>query len=121
MGLGGKVAIVGSGVIKFGENFHQSLTDMVYEAVTLALADAKIERAQLQAAWLGCYEPMLYGFEGNSGTFVPDPLNLFPIPVTRLAAYCPSGIEPVRNAALAVASGAYDIALAVGPEKMPEA
>ena len=105
MGLGGKVAIIGSGVIKYGENFHQSLTDMIFEAVSLALADARVERQRLQAAWLGCYEPMLYGFEGNSGTFVSDPLNLFPIPVTRVAAYCATGIEAVRNAALAVASG----------------
>jgi acetyl-CoA C-acetyltransferase len=120
MGLGGKVAIIGSGLIKFGENFHQSLTDMVFESVTRALADARIERGQLQAAWLGCYEPMLYGFEGNSGTFVSDPLNLFPIPVTRVAAYCATGIEAVRNAALAVASGEYDLVLAVGAEKMRE-
>jgi len=120
MGLGGKVAIVGSGVIKFGENFQQSLTDMVYEAVTLALADAGVERTQLQAAWFGCYEPMLYGFEGNSGTFVSDPLNLFPIPVTRVAAYCATGIEAVRNASLAIASGEYDLVLAVGAEKMRE-
>jgi acetyl-CoA C-acetyltransferase len=28
MGLVGRVAIIGSGVIKYGENFHQSLTDM---------------------------------------------------------------------------------------------
>jgi hypothetical protein len=27
-GLGGNVAIIGSGTIKFGENFHQSLADM---------------------------------------------------------------------------------------------
>lgn len=120
MGLGGKVAIIGSGIVKFGENFHQSLTDMIYEAVSLALADAGIERQRLQAAWLGCYEPMLYGFEGNSGTFVADPLNLFPIPVTRVAAYCATGIEAVRNAALAVASGEYDVVLAVGAEKMRE-
>jgi acetyl-CoA C-acetyltransferase len=63
---------------------------------------------------------MLYGFEGNSGTFVSDPLNLFPIPVTRVAAYCATGIEAVRNAALAVASGEYDVVLAVGAEKMRE-
>jgi acetyl-CoA C-acetyltransferase len=118
MGVGGRVAIIGSGVVKFGENFDQSLTDMIYDAVTLALADAGIERERLQAAWLGCYEPMLYGFEGNSGTFVADPLNLFPIPVTRVAAYCATGIEAVRNAALAVAAGEYDIVLAVGAEKM---
>jgi acetyl-CoA C-acetyltransferase len=119
-GLGGRVAIIGSGVIKYGENFHQSLTDMVFEAVGLALADAHIERSRLQAAWLGCYEPMLYGFEGNSGTFVSDPLNLFPIPVTRVAAYCATGIEAVRNAALAVASGEYEVVLAIGAEKMRE-
>jgi acetyl-CoA C-acetyltransferase len=118
MGVGGKVAIIGTGVIKYGENFHQSLTDMVYEAVTLALADAGLERGRLQAAWFGCYEPMLYGFEGNSGTFVADPLNLFPIPVTRVAAYCATGIEAVRNAAFAVAAGEYDVVLAVGAEKM---
>jgi acetyl-CoA C-acetyltransferase len=63
---------------------------------------------------------MLYGFEGNSGAFVSDPLNLFPIPVTRVAAYCATGIEAVRNAALAVASGEYDVVLAVGAEKMRE-
>jgi acetyl-CoA C-acetyltransferase len=119
-GVGGKVAIVGSGVVKYGENFHQSLTDMIYEAVTEALVDAGLERQRLQAAWFGCYEPMLYGFEGNSGTFVSDPLNLFPIPVTRVAAYCATGIEAVRNAALAVASGEYDVVLAVGAEKMRE-
>jgi acetyl-CoA C-acetyltransferase len=120
MGLANRVAIVGTGTIKFGENFHQSLTDMVYEAVSLALADARLERQRIQAAWFGCYEPMLYGFEGNSGTFVSDPLNLFPIPVTRVAAYCATGIEAVRNAALAVASGEYDVVLAVGAEKMRE-
>jgi acetyl-CoA C-acetyltransferase len=119
-GVSGKVAIIGTGTIKFGENFHQSLTDMVFEAVSLALADAGVERERLQAAWFGCYEPLLYGFEGNSGAFVADPLNLFPIPVTRVTAYCATGIEAVRNAALAVASGEYDLVLAVGAEKMRE-
>lgn len=52
-GLGGKVAIIGTGTIKFGKNFHQSLTDMIFEAVNLAMADAKIESRQLQAGRLG--------------------------------------------------------------------
>ena len=52
-GLGGKVAIIGTGTIKFGENFHQSLSDMIFEAVNLAMADAKIESRQLEAAWFG--------------------------------------------------------------------
>jgi hypothetical protein len=34
----------------------------------------------------GGYEPMRHGCDGHSGTAVADPLNLFPIPVTRVAA-----------------------------------
>jgi acetyl-CoA C-acetyltransferase len=93
---------------------------MVYEAATSAMADAGVAPAEIQAGWLGTYEPFLYGYEGNAGTFVGDTLNLPPIPITRVAAYCASGMEAVRNAALAVASGEYDVVLAVGAEKMRE-
>ncbi|MDR7449795.1 MAG: acetyl-CoA acetyltransferase [Armatimonadota bacterium] len=120
MGLADRVAIIGTGTIKFGENFHQSYSDMVYEAATLALADAGVEPGQIQAGWLGTYEPLLYGYEGNAGTFVGDILGLPPIPITRVAAYCASGMEAVRNAALAVASGEYQLVLVVGAEKMRE-
>jgi acetyl-CoA C-acetyltransferase len=120
LGLANQVAIIGTGTIRFGENFHQSYTDMVYEAASLAMADADVEPGQLQAGWLGTYEPLLYGYEGNAGTFVGDTLGLPPIPITRVAAYCASGMEAVRNAALAVASGEYDVVLVVGAEKMRE-
>jgi acetyl-CoA acetyltransferase len=91
MGLGGRVAIVGSGVIKYGENFHQSLTDMIDEAVSLALADAGLERTRLQAAWLGCYEPMLYGFEGNSGAYTSGGLKSCGHPIGS------SGVRMIAN------------------------
>jgi acetyl-CoA acetyltransferase len=109
MGLANQVAIIGTGTIRFGENFHQSYTDMVYEAASLAMADAGVEPHELQAGWFGTYVPFLYGYEGNAGTFVGDTLGLPPIPITRVAAYCASGMEAVRNAALAVASGEYDL------------
>jgi acetyl-CoA C-acetyltransferase len=120
MALANQVAIIGTGTIRYGENFHQSCTDMVYEAATLALRDAGVEPRELQAGWLGTYEPFLYGYEGNAGTFAGDTLGLPPIPITRVAAYCASGMEAVRNAALAVASGEYDLVLVVGAEKMRE-
>src|SRR5262245_57749774 len=84
------------------------------------MGDAGIEPAELHAGWLGTYEPFLYGYEGNAGPFVGDTLGLPPIPITRVAAYCASGMEAVRNAALAVASGEYDLVLVVGAEKMRE-
>ncbi len=118
MGIGGEVAIIGSGTIRFGENFDQSLPDMLAEAVTLAVQDAGLTLGDLQAAWLGTYLPMAWGYEGASGTAVAEPLHLYPIPVTRVSNLCCTGMEAVRNAAFAVASGAFDVALAVGVEKM---
>jgi len=59
MGLGGKVAVIGSGVVELGENVDQNLTDMIHEAVTFAPADAGIERDRLQTAGLGCHDPKL--------------------------------------------------------------
>jgi hypothetical protein len=42
-GLGGNVALISSGTIKFGESFHQSLSYMMFEAVNLAMTGARIE------------------------------------------------------------------------------
>jgi len=52
MSLKDKVAIIGIGQTKFGENFGMSYHDMIIEACTKAFADAKIEQKEIQAAWL---------------------------------------------------------------------
>jgi len=118
MSLKDKVAIIGTGMTKFGENFEMSYHDMIIEACALAFEDAGVAHEEIQAAWLGTYLPFSWGYEGVAGVSLSEPLNLYPIPVTRVSAYCCTGMEAVRNAALAIASGEYDIALAVGCEKM---
>ncbi|MDP6482569.1 MAG: acetyl-CoA acetyltransferase [Nitrospinota bacterium] len=118
MGVSGNVAIVGVGKTRFGENFRQGYTDMLAEACREAFADAGIEGRDVQAAWLGTYLPYAWGYEGVSGSTLAEALNLYPIPVTRVSNFCTTGMEAVRGAALAVASGEYDVALAVGAEKM---
>lgn len=116
--LSRKVAIVGTGMTKFGENFDQGYNDMLVDACRLALADAKLEARQIEAAWLGTYLPFSWGYEGNGGYNVTEPLGIFGIPATRVANFCCTGMEAVRHAALAIAAGACDVALAVGVEKM---
>ncbi len=118
MPVAGEVAIIGTGTIKFGENFHQDYNAMLRDAVKLALADAGIDRKQVQAGWLGTYLPFSWGYEGAAGVNVTETMKMEPIPVTRVSAYCCTGMEAVRNAAFAVAAGEYDIVLAVGVEKM---
>jgi acetyl-CoA C-acetyltransferase len=57
---------------------------------------------------------------GNSGMVLSRPLQLQNKPVTRVENFCATGSEALRGAAYAVASGAYDIAMAIGVEKVKD-
>lgn len=120
MSIADEIAIIGCGTTKFGEHFDMGYNDMLIDACYDAFDDARVEPKDIQAAWLGTYLPFAWGFEGAAGTSVAEPLNLYPIPVTRVTNFCTTGMEAVRTAAFAVASGEYDLVLAVGVEKMRE-
>jgi len=109
-----KVAIIGMGCTKFGENWDMSLTDMVVDAAYEAFEDAGIEPKDVQAAWLGTY------MSGLSGQTLAKPLKLAYIPITRVENMCATGSDAIRNAAYAVAAGVCDIALALGVEKLKD-
>jgi acetyl-CoA C-acetyltransferase len=109
-----KVAIVGMGCVKFGENWGQSLDDMIIDAAYEAFEDAGIEPKDIEAAWWGSV------FAGESGSIMSTPLKLAYIPVTRVENQCATGSEAIRGAAYAVAAGVYDIVLAVGAEKLKD-
>ena len=57
---------------------------------------------------------------GVCGVTLSRPLKLDYKPVTRVENYCATGSEAFRNACYAVASGAYDIAMAIGVEKLKD-
>ncbi len=118
-GIKDKVAIIGMGCSKFGERFDAGTHDLMKEAFDEALQDAGIERQQIEAAWFGsCLD---YVNVGNSAIPASIALRLDGIPFTRVENMCATGTEALRGAAYAVASGAVDIALAVGAEKLKDA
>ena len=90
------------------------------EAAFESYADAGVSGEDIEAAWLGTYLPLGWGFDGTGGPSLAEALNLYPKPVSRVANYCTTGMEAVRMAAMAVASGMHDVVLAVGAEKMRE-
>lgn len=117
-GIRDKVAIIGMGCTKFGERWDVGAEDLMVEAFEEALADAGIDRKEIQAAWLGtCFEEISVG---KSALPLSITLRLPRIPVTRVENYCATGTEAFRGAAYAVASGACDIALALGVEKLKD-
>lgn len=117
-GIKDKVAILGMGCSKFGERWNDNAEDLMVEAYHECLADAGIETSQIEAAWLSTAIEEQH--VGKSGVPLAVALRLPFIPVTRVENYCASGSEAFRGAVYAVASGACDIALALGVEKLKD-
>lgn len=110
-GIRDRVAIIGMGCVRFGENWDQSAADMIIEATYEAYEDAGIEPREIQAAWIGTCQA------GVRGTQLAVPLKLEYIPISRLENACATGTDAFRNACYGVAAGVYDLALVVGVEK----
>ena len=117
-GISDKVAIVGMGCSKFGERWNDNADALIQEAFAEAVADSGIDRDRIEAAWFATAIEEQH--VGKSGVPLALALRLDYIPVTRVENYCASGSEAFRGAVYAVASGACDIALAVGVEKLKD-
>ena len=117
-GIRDKAVILGMGCSKFGERWDCEAEDLMVEAYEEALGDAGIETSQIEAAWLATAIEEQH--VGKSGIPLAVALRLPYIPVTRVENYCASGSEAFRGATYAVASGACDIALALGCEKLKD-
>ena len=113
-GIKDQVAIIGMGCTQFKEHWDRSTDDLLIDAVTDTLASAGVEKDQVDAWWLGTAQ------SGMSGVTLAAPLKLQNKPVTRVENYCATGSEALRQACYAVASGAHDIAAAVGVEKVKD-
>jgi acetyl-CoA C-acetyltransferase len=117
-GIRDKVAVIGMGCTRFGERWEVGAEELMVEAFTEAVQDAGIDRDEIQAAWLAtCLEEINVG---KSALPLSMTLRLPLIPVTRVENFCASGAEALRGAVYAVASGACDIALALGVEKLKD-
>src|SRR5262245_37032186 len=113
-GIRDRVAIVGMGCTSFGERWEASVNDLLVDAAKDATASAGIDLKDVDAFWLGTL------FSGQSGLTLSRPLKIDYKPVSRLENYCATGSEAFRNACYAVASGAYDTAMAIGVEKLKD-
>jgi acetyl-CoA C-acetyltransferase len=113
-----KVAVIGVGCTKFGDNFNQSLQEMMLEAALEACQDAHVDFDGIQAAWLGVFSP---GASGGKGSItLADALRFYNKPITRVENFCATGTDAFRNAVIAVASGLYDLVLVLGAEKLKD-
>ncbi len=113
-GIRDRVAIVGMGCTRFGEHWDRGASDLLVEAALEACASAGTERDAVDAYWLGTLT------SGRSGLLLSEPLKTGYKPITRVENFCATGSEALRNAAYAVACGAYDLVMAIGVEKLKD-
>jgi acetyl-CoA C-acetyltransferase len=113
-GIRDQVAVIGMGCTRFGELWDKGVDDLLTEAATDAVASAGVPLAEIDAFWLGTMT------SGICGVTLSRPLKIDYKPVTRVENYCATGSEAFRNACYAVASGAYDVAMAIGVEKLKD-
>ncbi|MFL6112380.1 MAG: acetyl-CoA acetyltransferase [Catenulispora sp.] len=113
-GIKDRVAIVGMGCTRFAEHWDSGADELLLAATGEAFAGAGLTKDRIDAYWLGTAQ------SGMSGITLARPLELTDKPVTRVENYCATGSEALRQAAYAVASGAYDVAMAVGVEKVKD-
>jgi acetyl-CoA C-acetyltransferase len=113
-GIRDRVAIVGMGCTRFTEHWDKGADELLLDATSEAFASAGVGKDDVDAYWVGTAQ------SGMSGMMLARPLGLEGKPVTRVENFCATGAEALRQAVYAVASGAYDLAMAVGVEKVKD-
>jgi acetyl-CoA acetyltransferase len=104
------VYIIGAGIHPFGRTDGRTGREQGVHAVRQALADAGLEWSDIECA---------YGGSASSGAadIMVNELGLTSLPFTNVANGCATGGSSLASAQYAVASGAYDLALATGFDK----
>jgi len=111
-----EVAVIGTGMTKFGELWEQSFRDLFVEAALAAVADAGVDH--IDSMLIGTMSGGLFVGQEHVGSLMADYLGMTPIPATRVESACASSGAAFRQAFIEVASGMSDIVLAGGVEKM---
>jgi len=111
-----EVAVIGVGMTKFGELWDMSLRDLFVEAALGAMEDAGADT--LDSMYIGNMSAGLFVGQEHVGPLMADQLGMRGIPATRVESACASGGMALRSAFFEVASGASDLVLAAGVEKM---
>ncbi|MBG0786782.1 MAG: hypothetical protein H0S79_16925 [Anaerolineaceae bacterium] len=116
------VAVVGAGMSKFGAFPDKTSRDLVVEAFKdlKKSMDKTLDPKKIEAFYLGNFSSDQFEKQAHFAPILASWLGLSPISAIRLEDACASGAVAVRQAALAIASGEYDVVLVGGLEKMTD-
>ncbi len=114
-----EVYVAGVSMTHFGKHLNRSIKDLAAEALEGALTDAGARREQIEAAFYGnCVQGHMEGQDMVRGEIALRAAGIEKVPVVNVENACATGSTALHMAVSYVKSGACDIALAIGVEKM---
>jgi acetyl-CoA acetyltransferase len=115
-----EVAVIGAGMHPWGKFAEKSITDLCRHAVDAALKDAGLAWREIEA--VSAASSRFSGGKGwgLNGNDIVEEMGMTGVPVYNLSAGCAAGGNAFNIGHMLVASGAHDVVLVVGGEKMPK-
>lgn len=115
-----EVAVIGVGLTKFGELWDKSFRQLIAEAGAKAILDSSIEGKDIDEMYVGSMSSGRFVGQEHVGALVADASGFsnLHIPSTRVEGACASSGMAVRQGYLSIASGASDVVVVGGMEKM---
>jgi acetyl-CoA acetyltransferase len=116
------VALVGAGMSKFGafpEIFARDLFVEAYYDMKHSI-DKSFDPNRIEAFYLGNFSSDQFEKQAHYAPILANWIGLSPKSAVRIEDACASGGVAIRQAALAIASGEYDVVLVGGLEKMTD-
>jgi len=114
-----EVAIIGVGIHPWGSFKDKSFVELGVVAAEQALKDANASWKEIETL---CSSIYIWGGNAGhlSGQYVASVLGETGIPITNVYNACATGAAALRMAWLSIASGQYDLAMAIGADISPE-
>jgi acetyl-CoA acetyltransferase len=113
------IVIAGTGMTQFGKQPNKTVRTLAEDAVQQALADAGIEAKDVETCFFSnAAAGLITGQEMIRGQAALRRTGLLGIPLFNVENACASAASAFHLAWLSVLSGQYEIALAVGSEKL---
>ncbi len=112
------VSIIGIGSTVFGNLQDKTIKEIAADASFAALADAGIDRKQIQAFYLGNFASGVLCGQEALAPLVANAIGLSNVPCTKVEGACASAGIALRHGYLMIALGYYDFVLVAGVEKM---
>jgi acetyl-CoA acetyltransferase len=113
------VYIIGSGMIRFNKYPDETVRSMAEKAIKLALEDAGIDKKDIHAGFFSnTFWGMFSGQHSIRGQVIFRGMGIDKIPVVNVENACAGGSSALHLAYTGIKAGMYDVAIAVGSEKI---